>query len=277
MPLNALLRRAARSLLMASKGADSGPVASGPQVKKTAASTTWTAATKKTATSGVATKTTRTGAGSKKAKKPAPSAPGDGVSECSLCSSYIVDGEEDALFCEGECNGWMHRYCAGVPLKYFERLSSSSSPFFCYACAQRRHEQDTADLKEKVNAMAMELEELRRSLQDSAQSADCSERAGGANGGVVPLPITGSSVNRQAGRARGYVGNRGRDGDGGGTRGGQESLVLLVVVLGSIEVVEVVVWEGEEGAEEGGWVVGDMSQPVEEVTVILANLCRERW
>ena len=54
------------------------------------------------------------------------------------------------------------------------------------------------------------------------------------------------------------------------TGGGQESLVLLVVVLGSIEVV---VWEGEEGA----WVVGDMSQPVEEVTVILANLCRERW
>ena len=37
----------------------------------------------------------------------------------------------------------------------------------------------------------------------------------------------------------------------GGTGGGQESLVLLVVVLGSIEVV---VWEGEEGAEEGdGW------------------------
>ena len=152
----------------------------------------------------MAIKTTRTGAGaaagSKKAKKPAPD---DGVSECSLCSSYIVDGEEDALFCEGECNGWMHRYCAGVPLKYFERLSSSSSAFFCYACAQRRHEQDTADLKKKVNAMAMELEELRRSLQDSTQSADCSERAGGANGGVVPLPITSSSVNGQAGRARG--------------------------------------------------------------------------
>ena len=25
----------------------------------------------------------------------------------------IVDGEGDALFCEGECNGWMHHYCAG--------------------------------------------------------------------------------------------------------------------------------------------------------------------
>ena len=37
------------------------------------------------------------------------------VATCSVCSQNIVDGEEDALFCEGTGKQWVHRYCAGVP------------------------------------------------------------------------------------------------------------------------------------------------------------------
>ena len=49
--------------------------------------------------------------------------------KCALCNQGIVDGKDQALFCEGSCQGWFHRDCAGVSLIHFETLSSSSQPF----------------------------------------------------------------------------------------------------------------------------------------------------
>ena len=34
--------------------------------------------------------------------------------KCDLCLAAIVDDNEDALECEGTCQLWFHRYCAGV-------------------------------------------------------------------------------------------------------------------------------------------------------------------
>ena len=49
---------------------------------------------------------------------------------CGVCDQTIVDGKEQALFCDGVCKQWFHRYCAGVPLSWFKTLSTSSSyPF----------------------------------------------------------------------------------------------------------------------------------------------------
>ena len=55
---------------------------------------------------------------------------------CAVCCQKIVDGKEDALFCEGSCKQWCHRYCVGVPLRHFVSLATSSSPFICPTCSQ---------------------------------------------------------------------------------------------------------------------------------------------
>ena len=34
--------------------------------------------------------------------------------KCAVCEQYVVDGKDQALFCEGQCQCWSHRYCAGV-------------------------------------------------------------------------------------------------------------------------------------------------------------------
>ena len=93
-----------------------------------------------------------------------------GSSECCVCSNHIADGKDDALFCEGVCNGWMHIYCAGVPLKHFERLSLMSSPFLCYTCALQIHEREAAELKSKVQSLAAELEELQKFLHAGSEA-----------------------------------------------------------------------------------------------------------
>ena len=52
--------------------------------------------------------------------------------KCAVCEQNIVDSKDQALFCEGLCKGWYHRYCAGVSLVHFQRLSLSSLPPSAY-------------------------------------------------------------------------------------------------------------------------------------------------
>ena len=54
--------------------------------------------------------------------------------EWSVCDDPIREksstcGGDDALQCEGRCQSWFHRCCAGVSSKHFSDLSVSSEPF----------------------------------------------------------------------------------------------------------------------------------------------------
>ena len=46
--------------------------------------------------------------------------------KCAVCDQNIVDGKDQALFCEENCQRWFHRYCAGVTVNHLETLSSTS-------------------------------------------------------------------------------------------------------------------------------------------------------
>ena len=45
---------------------------------------------------------------------------------CDVCCTPIVDGRDDALQCEGVCQKWLHRLCAGVSKSHHNALSNSS-------------------------------------------------------------------------------------------------------------------------------------------------------
>ena len=49
--------------------------------------------------------------------------------KCDLCLANIV--KDEALQCEGACQRWFHRYCAGVSQIHFKTLTTSDSPFVC--------------------------------------------------------------------------------------------------------------------------------------------------
>ena len=75
---------------------------------------------------------------------------------CSLCCRAIVEGKDEALFCEGEqsCNRWMHRYCAGVSVEHYytvyESLDQSPLPFNCSLCVQRKQAAQIDELKSTI-------------------------------------------------------------------------------------------------------------------------------
>ena len=58
---------------------------------------------------------------------------------CPICCEEIVeatapsDGQE-AIQCEGKCEKWYHRWCAGVRKDVYAALTESSTPFFCPSC-----------------------------------------------------------------------------------------------------------------------------------------------
>ena len=49
----------------------------------------------------------------------------------------VHEGEE-ALYCEGTCQCWYHRWCVGVTGARFQVLSESNEPFLCQACISHR-------------------------------------------------------------------------------------------------------------------------------------------
>ena len=58
-------------------------------------------------------------------------------SVCLVCDVVInEDGDDvtgdDAVFCEGICDTWMHRKCVGMSV--FDNLGGSNNPYLCPTC-----------------------------------------------------------------------------------------------------------------------------------------------
>ena len=67
-------------------------------------------------------------------------------SNCGVCLQKIIEGKEEAIFCEGKCQQWYHRGCASVPRELFATLTTSNVPFHCLTCNNSTLQQEVADL-----------------------------------------------------------------------------------------------------------------------------------
>ena len=55
---------------------------------------------------------------------------------CLVCEKAILESDEEtdgheALFCKGECQGWIHRMCAGITHIGYDKLGESILFHFC--------------------------------------------------------------------------------------------------------------------------------------------------
>ena len=87
---------------------------------------------------------------------------------CDVCCTPIVDGRDDALQCEGDCQKWLHRICAGVTKSHHIALSISSSPFTCWLCSQSLHRATVGQLHSELAALKTEVAELRAALESKS-------------------------------------------------------------------------------------------------------------
>ena len=102
------------------------------------------------------------------------------VCKCLICDDDIIDQNEqcegqDSIFCDGLCQGWLHRRCAGLTKKAFLLCSESSKPFKCPHCQLRTQEKELLELKSVVEVLRVELSKLSHTnaCPGSQQSKIC--------------------------------------------------------------------------------------------------------
>ena len=77
-----------------------------------------------------------------------------GESICLICDDPILEARgrrkgHDAIFCEGQCQAWLHRGCAGLSKSAFEAHANSNAEFHCSTCRITLLEATVATLKKE--------------------------------------------------------------------------------------------------------------------------------
>ena len=95
--------------------------------------------------------------------------------DCLICEEPILEPSEhctgeDAVFCEGSCQGWLHRKCAGLTRPAFDKLGEPDAQYLCSYCmnvSQSMEVSKLADTIKNLNTAITSLTETIISLQSS--------------------------------------------------------------------------------------------------------------
>ena len=84
------------------------------------------------------------------------------MTSCAICSKTIKESTskskgEDAVFCEGFCQSWMHRQCIGMSIPILRGLTMSQAPFYCIYCSQNK----ITELKNRIETLETQLVSLQ--------------------------------------------------------------------------------------------------------------------
>ena len=77
---------------------------------------------------------------------------------CPICLDKIVEDSEnteghDAVYCEGTCDTWIHRRCAGLSKTLFKVYQNSDKPYHCPHCKLLEYETLTKELISRLEAL----------------------------------------------------------------------------------------------------------------------------
>jgi len=82
--------------------------------------------------------------------------------------SVNVEGE-NAVYCEGQCNFWLHRKCVGLTKQAYIEIGSSEDPYICPHCTMAYYRKEIVELKNLVKSLS---EKLKVNTSQSLQSVE---------------------------------------------------------------------------------------------------------
>lgn len=94
---------------------------------------------------------------------------------CSICDDIIKVACEnsegdDVVYCEGFCQAWSHRKCAGLSKQIFKVVWESEDPFLCPYCSMACYQKQIADLSKEVESLNSVISQLKG--QDSVHNTE---------------------------------------------------------------------------------------------------------
>ena len=91
---------------------------------------------------------------------------------CAICLDVIVDSTsqksgQDSIYCEGRCQTWIHRCCAGLSKLAFTNIydSSNKQPFHCPNCCLDMQSVEINALHATVADLALAVADLKRNAE----------------------------------------------------------------------------------------------------------------
>ena len=89
---------------------------------------------------------------------------------CPICEEIVEDSSnkkkgQESILCEGACNTWLHRRCAGLSKKAFQLAANSNDQFFCPHCCLTRQNEEIKSLRAAVDVLTAELSEVKSLLK----------------------------------------------------------------------------------------------------------------
>ena len=98
---------------------------------------------------------------------------------CCVCCQQIDTTKDEALFCSGSCQHWLHRYCAGVSTNAYTAFKVPGISFHCFGCHQLLNQEEAKKLASTVQQLNDEVLRLKTALRSANQSppkdATCSD------------------------------------------------------------------------------------------------------
>ena len=89
---------------------------------------------------------------------------------CCICCQAVTPGKDEALYCVGKCQQWLHRYCASVTIQQFKDINDNSEEFFCPTCCRERHREQICELTNVVSELRQEIVQLKESVSKLSTS-----------------------------------------------------------------------------------------------------------
>ena len=94
---------------------------------------------------------------------------------CPICCKVIQEATkakdgQDAIFCDGPCQKWHHRWCASVHKDDFQKNSLSNALFMCPSCCFSEHRQLISSLVNSVEDLKAEVARLKNHVPISVSN-----------------------------------------------------------------------------------------------------------
>ena len=101
------------------------------------------------------------------------------------------------MYCDGHCDTWLHRGCAGLSKLALKEVANSSDPFYCTRCCLSKHKEELETLRTIVTKLTSELVSVRSTLSEVAgkvtptrvSSLDVPHASGPSNGDSPSDPV----------------------------------------------------------------------------------------
>ena len=109
---------------------------------------------------------------------------------CPICELHIkestnkCDGDE-ALFCEGQCQAWVHRQCVGMSKTLYALLARTVDPYVCPNCSMCVYRKEIDSLKTTIASLSTELLSAQEKLAKLQPPVLCDDVASSVMPGAL--------------------------------------------------------------------------------------------